>query len=232
MGKRREKRLGRQPSTSHDTTTATDGNQSGPGKNGGSSINQELERQIGYVKAISAMEIEQLLTSLKLLRLQITEKQRQTPVLQFFEENLPNVSVVRNGDEHFDLRWKDENGNLIMHNTSQKDIHASLLHCMRMAGPSCSNARESFGGYQFSGKGAYDFQIENYMSQESRNSLMLGLPEGLQTPGVSTQRLSIGVTPKTRRLPKPGEMLLSVHGSPLGFCKEDNMEAINESEEG
>jgi len=35
------------------------------------------------------------------------------------------------------------------------------------------------------------------------------------------------MTPKTRRLPKPGEMLLSVHGSPLGVYKEDNMEAIH-----
>lgn len=43
---------------------------------------------------------------------------------------------------------------------------------------------------------------------------------------VSNQRLSIGVTPKTKRLPKQGEMLLSVRGSPLGVYKEDNMEAI------
>ena len=44
---------------------------------------------------------------------------------------------------------------------------------------------------------------------------------------MSSQRLSIGMTPKTLRLPKPGEMLLSVHGSPLGVYKEDNMEAIH-----
>ena len=43
---------------------------------------------------------------------------------------------------------------------------------------------------------------------------------------VSSQRLSVGMTPKTLRLPKPGEMLLSVNGSPLGVYKEDNMEAI------
>lgn len=34
------------------------------------------------------------------------------------------------------------------------------------------------------------------------------------------------MTPKTLRLPKPGEMLLSVHGSPLGVFKENNMETI------
>ena len=44
---------------------------------------------------------------------------------------------------------------------------------------------------------------------------------------VTSQRLSIGMTPKTQRLPKRGEILLSVRGSPLGVFKEDNMEAIN-----
>ncbi|KAF4356085.1 hypothetical protein G4B88_015365 [Cannabis sativa] len=44
---------------------------------------------------------------------------------------------------------------------------------------------------------------------------------------MSSQRLSVGMTPKTLRLPKPGEMLLSVRGSPLGVYKEDNMEAIH-----
>jgi len=43
---------------------------------------------------------------------------------------------------------------------------------------------------------------------------------------LSSQRLSIGMTPKTLRLPKPGEMLLSVRGSPLGVYKEENMEVI------
>lgn len=44
---------------------------------------------------------------------------------------------------------------------------------------------------------------------------------------MSSHRLSVGMTPKTLRLPKHGEMLLSVHGSPLGLYKEDNMEAIH-----
>jgi hypothetical protein len=34
------------------------------------------------------------------------------------------------------------------------------------------------------------------------------------------------MTPKNVRLPKNGEVLLSVHGSPLGMYKEENLEAI------
>lgn len=41
-----------------------------------------------------------------------------------------------------------------------------------------------------------------------------------------SNRLSFGMTPKTVRLPKHGEMLLSVHGSPLGVYKDDNLAAI------
>jgi hypothetical protein len=41
-----------------------------------------------------------------------------------------------------------------------------------------------------------------------------------------SNRLSCGMTPKTVRLPKNGEMLLSVHGSPLGVYKEENLAAI------
>jgi hypothetical protein len=41
-----------------------------------------------------------------------------------------------------------------------------------------------------------------------------------------SNRLSIGMTPKTVRLPKNGEMLLSVHGSPLRVYKEENLAAI------
>uniref|UniRef100_A0A7C8YUA2 Borealin C-terminal domain-containing protein n=1 Tax=Opuntia streptacantha TaxID=393608 RepID=A0A7C8YUA2_OPUST len=236
MAKRRAKRTGNQPSVAHDTDTAAEVKQD---KNGGSSTEQELERQIATVKAISDIQVEHLLTGLRLLRSNFTEEQLRIPVLLFFEDNLPNVSVVRDGDEHFELRWKDEDGNLSMYTAANRDIHASLLHRMSIAYPSCSAARQSFGGYQFSAGtiktsfvGADDLPMGNYMSQESLNNLMLGLPEGLQTPGVNSQRLSIGMTPKTLRLPKPGEMLLSVHGSPLGVYKEDNMEAIHESEEG
>lgn len=44
---------------------------------------------------------------------------------------------------------------------------------------------------------------------------------------VANHRLSVGVTPKSLRLPKHGEMLLSVRGSPLGVYREENLETIN-----
>lgn len=202
--------------------------------------NREVARQMAAIKAISNAEVEDILTELHLLRSYFSEEQLKMPVLQFFNENLPNVSVVRGEDEQFDLRWKDEDGNCSTYNGGcggGRDLRVSLLHQMAMA--AYPDARQSFGGYQFSAKSMMtdlpqvdDFQFGTYLSQESLNNVMLGMPEGFQTPGATSQRLSVGMTPKTLRLPKQGEMLLSVHGSPLGVYKEENMEAINEAEEG
>ncbi|KAK9673309.1 hypothetical protein RND81_12G159500 [Saponaria officinalis] len=239
MTKRRVRRTAKQPLASDVKAPTIDKNKNRSKVNLTSSTDREVERQVAAVKAISDMEVDHLLTGLRLIRSYFSEDQLQTPVLQFIKENLQNVEIVRNSeDEHFDLRWKNEAGNLSTYDANGKDIHASLLHHMSMAYPSCSAARQSFDGLQFSAKtvkshgGVDDLQFGNYLPHESLNMGMFVMPEGLQTPGATSQRLSVGMTPKTFRLPKRGEMLLSVHGSPLGVYKEDNMEAIHESEEG
>ncbi|KAL9234940.1 hypothetical protein vseg_009750 [Gypsophila vaccaria] len=239
MTKRRVKKTSKQPRASDVKAPTIDGNQNKSKVNLNSSTDREVERQVAAVKAIADMEVDHLLTGLRLIRSYFSEDQLQTPVLQFIKENLRNVEVVRNGeDDNFDLRWKDEAGNLSTYDAGGNDIHASLLHHMSTAYPPSSTARQSFGGLQFSAKtvknhvGLDDMQFGNYLPCESLNMGMFGMPEGLQTPGATSQRLSVGMTPKTIRLPKHGEMLLSVHGSPLGVYKEDSMEAIHESEEG
>ncbi|XP_062147810.1 uncharacterized protein LOC133856777 [Alnus glutinosa] len=170
---------------------------------------QEVERQSAAIRAVRDVEIEHLLTELRLLRSYFSKEQQRTLALKFFKENLPNLSVVGNeGNEQFEVQWNDEDGDLSMNQGDGRDIHTSLLRRLSMAYSDCSAAIASLGGFQFSSKA------------------VLGMQDGLRTPGGSSQRLSAGMTPKTLRLPKPGEMLLSVHGSPLGVYKEDNMEAI------
>ncbi|KAF5458084.1 hypothetical protein F2P56_022146 [Juglans regia] len=198
---------------------------------------QEIERQSSAIRAIRDVEIEHLLTELRLLRSYFSKEQLQSPALQFFKENLPNLSVVGNeGNRQFEVQWNYENSNLYMNPNDGIDLHASILRRLSMVYPDCSGATASLRGVEFSSKavktsllGVGNLQIGDFEPSETQ---MLGMQDGLRTPGVSSQRLSVGMTPKTRRLPKPGEMLLSVHGSPLGVYKEDNMEAIHESEEG
>ncbi|XP_024023643.1 uncharacterized protein LOC21403011 isoform X1 [Morus notabilis] len=198
----------------------------------------DVERQSAAIRAIRDVEIERLLTELRLLRSYFNKEQLQTPALQFLGENFPNLSVVRNGENgHADLQWNTKEGEV--DKDDRRDVHASLLHRLSVAYSDYSAPITSLGGFDFSTKAvktrllvADDLQIKDYILDEPSETHMLGMQDALQTPGMSSQRLSVGMTPKTLRLPKPGEMLLSVRGSPLGVYKEDNMEAINESDEG
>ncbi|KAG6768389.1 hypothetical protein POTOM_027303 [Populus tomentosa] len=200
-------------------------------------IDQAVERQIAAIRAMRDVGIEHLLTELRLLRSYFTKEQLKTPVLQFFKENLPNLSIERN----------EENGEFLVKFNDNVDgfsdggnINASLLRRLSMAYPSCS-ANLSVGHFGLSSDavkasifGAADhLRMTDFVLEGQSDSQMLRMHDGdgLQTPGASSQRLSIGMTPRTLRLPKPGEMLLSVRGSPLGVYREDNMEAIHESDE-
>ncbi|XP_072052256.1 uncharacterized protein [Arachis hypogaea] len=133
----------------------------------------EVERQISAIKVVRDVEIERLLMELRLVRSCFSEEQLRKPILQVFEETLPNPSIVKDeGNGKFDVKWKEKR----------------------------SRMSTTCGG----------------VFEEPCEAQTLTSQEGLQTPNVSSQRLSVGMTPKILRLPKPSEMLLSVHGSPFG----------------
>ncbi|XP_038721207.1 uncharacterized protein LOC120013466 isoform X1 [Tripterygium wilfordii] len=197
---------------------------------------QDVERRIGAVRAMRDVEIEHSLTALHLLRSYFSEEQLQLPVLQFFKENLLNLSIVKNEENgQCEVKWNDRDGNLNMNHGDERDINASLLHRLSMVHPNCSNI-SLFGGIDLPSEaktslfGADNLKFRDFLMEDPSDYQMPGMHSGLKTPGVSSQRLSIGMTPKTLRVPKPGEMLLSVHGSPLGVYKDDNMEAIHGEE--
>ncbi|CAL5374060.1 unnamed protein product [Camellia sinensis] len=236
MAKRRVKRTVKQSTSSPSSNIENAGPNEPPIEK---KEDHEIERRIAVSRAIRDVETDQLLTGLRLLRSYFKKEQLQTPVLQFFKENLPNLSIVKNGkDGQYAVQWRGKEGNLSM-NQAGRDMHKPLLHRISIAYPDCSTAMQSFGGIEFSRKavkasllGADNLQISDFVLEELPDTQMLGLQDGLQTPGASSHGgLSVGMTPKTLRLPKHGEMLLSVHGSPLGVFKED-MEAIHETEEG
>ncbi|XP_043689028.1 uncharacterized protein LOC122640015 [Telopea speciosissima] len=114
----------------------------------------EVERQVAATRAIRDLETERLLTGLRLLHSNFSEEQLQTPVLQFFNENLPNLSLVRrNKDGQFEVELKDENGNLFMSHADERNIHTSILQRMSMSyHPDFAGAIPNFGGFEFSSK--------------------------------------------------------------------------------
>ncbi|KAL1190311.1 hypothetical protein V5N11_016695 [Cardamine amara subsp. amara] len=198
-------------------------------------VDEEVERKIAAIRAIRDVEVEHTLTTLRLLRSYFTEEQLETPVLDFFKENLPNLSIAMINEEsgEIELKWNDKNvDSSFMENADGNDLNYSILRRLSMGFPDLYS-RQSLGGYDLpenvkaSLLGTDNLHLENLGTSENP---MLSSHDAFQTPGVNGQRLSFGMTPKTRRLPKAGEMMLSVHGSPLGVYKEDhNMGAITDS---
>ncbi|CAN0912096.1 hypothetical protein LINGRAPRIM_LOCUS868 [Linum grandiflorum] len=240
MPKRRAKKIVKQQATPLPEPDGSRTNLPPVEEQPASSFDHEVERQIAAIRAIRDMEIERSLTALRLVRSYFTEEQLDAPVLQFLKENLPNLSIVKHDKAgHFELQWKDKDDDLTLTRlVGGEDLHASLLGGLSMAYPNCS-AIGSLSALELPSDavratlfGTDSMQMKDFIWEVPSDSDMLATQDGLQTPGASSQRLSVGMTPKTLRLPKPGEMLLSVRGSPLGVYKEDNMEAIRESEEG
>ncbi|KAF9619932.1 hypothetical protein IFM89_010243 [Coptis chinensis] len=185
-------------------------------------IDLEVERRIATSKAITDAEVEHLLTRLRLLQSGFNSEQLQAPAIQFFKENMPNlIFKINEKDERFELKWKDKDGNLSVSYSAERNMHESLLQQMSKAYPDFAPGVPQGGGFDYSSQavntmnllGAADFQIPDFVMEGPSESQMLGLQNAFQTPGgeqAYSQRLSVGMTPKTLRLPKPGEMLLSV----------------------
>lgn len=93
-----------------------------------------------------------MITELRLLRSYFNKEQLQTPLLQFFEENLPNLSILRGEQGEIEVQWKDTEGELHNNLADGIDIHASLLHRLSIAYPNCSAGMRSLNGFEFSSK--------------------------------------------------------------------------------
>jgi len=97
------------------------------------------ERQAAAIRAIRDVEIEHTLTALDLLCSYFTEEQIQTPVLGFFKDNLPDLSIARDEESgEIELKWNDSDG---------VDVNDSILKRLSMGFPDLYSSRPSLGGY-------------------------------------------------------------------------------------
>lgn len=174
--------------------------------------NLEVERRVAAIQAIKAAEVESLLSRIRLIRFSFNKEQLATPAMQFFQENLPNISLVKNEKAKLlEMKWKD------------KEADGVDMQALGGIPLSVRSVKSNFWDITDLPDFVLNEQFENQIGR------MSGV---FQTPGETSSRSSFGNTPKTLRLPKKGEMLLSVRGSPLGVYKEDNLEAINEAGDG
>ncbi|KAG6530464.1 uncharacterized protein LOC122047860 [Zingiber officinale] len=183
---------------------------------------REVEMRTAAIKANCEVELGSLLSWVRLLPSYFSKDQLDTPALKFFQENLPNAALTRNEKYNvFEMQWNSKE---------------SCYEGGKYDRASVSNA------FTIPAMSALQFSVDTVKRNlEAANLWMndfgLGEPSEsgqatFETPGATTARLSFGMTPKTLRLPKIGEMILSVHGSPLGVYKEEILEAIHESGDG
>ncbi|GKA75695.1 putative reverse transcriptase domain-containing protein [Tanacetum coccineum] len=94
-------------------------------------------RHITAIRTVRDMEIERLLTAIRLLKSNISNEQLQTLLLPFFEENLPNLIVSKTEtDGPIEFKWKVNDDDL---NTAN-----GFLQRMSMAYPDHSGFLHTF----------------------------------------------------------------------------------------
>uniref|UniRef100_A0ACD5ZFK5 Uncharacterized protein n=1 Tax=Avena sativa TaxID=4498 RepID=A0ACD5ZFK5_AVESA len=165
---------------------------------------QEIQRRKAAIRAIQAAEVESVLSRLRLVRTYISKEQEETCALHYFQENLPNVSVVPNEkQDELELKWKEWD-NLI--NGDQRDDKVSRASITSLA---------TAAGFHFSGDSVQknfiesSFDFNNFVSislysgtryfcctlhnsfsaalktwGELPEGQMTGAADSLQTPGV------------------------------------------------
>ena len=112
-----------------------------------------VEHQISAIRVVRDVDIERLLMELRLVRSCFSEEQLRKPMLQVFEETLPNLSIVKDeGNGKFDVKWK-ERGSRVSTTCGGvgRDLHASLFQRLSIAFPSeYPSSIPQFGGFEYS----------------------------------------------------------------------------------
>ncbi|KAJ1278921.1 hypothetical protein BS78_04G116100 [Paspalum vaginatum] len=184
---------------------------------------RECERRIAAIKAIKDAEAGNIRYQLQLAKSYFLKEELEANALRYFQENCPNLSVVSNEEcGELELKWKDDDKCMIGDFLDDKILRASIASLPNAGGLHLPVGKDFYRRTS----GCSDFAWGELPEGQMAGA---GAADAFQTPGAMSNRLSLGMTPKTVRLPKNGEMLLSVHGSPLGVYKEENLAAIEES---
>lgn len=86
------------------------------------------ENQAAAIRAIRDLEINRLLTSLRLLRSYFSTEKLETSLLEYFDRNLSDLCIVGDVDgEELEVCWKTEFPDV------SNDIHESMLRHISLA---------------------------------------------------------------------------------------------------
>ncbi|RWR83819.1 tetratricopeptide repeat protein 7A [Cinnamomum micranthum f. kanehirae] len=153
MAKRRTKRTVKKPQSAGDNSN--DSEEQKVEKQLPTLSAHEVERRVTAIEAIRDAENEHLLTRLRLLRSYLSEDQLNIPVVQFFKENLSNLSVIFNEDGEYELEWNAKCSDVPVNDDAERNTYASIPHRSSITYPSDHvAAMPNISRFEFSSKAA------------------------------------------------------------------------------
>eukprot|EP00250_Pteridium_aquilinum_P034846 c8210_g1_i1 orf=79-888(+) len=208
---------------------------------------REAERRIAAIRAVRDAEVEGYLTQLRVALSMLSKDVKAMRVDEFVSKYCPDRELIRAPDSSIiELRPKPQNPTLpdcpsvansfeFHTNHPIPSLH-SLAQPTPCGFPFASSAVKDMTLQQIADKVAHDEpEDEEFLKfMESFRSSKFFHSNVTTTPAMNDHSMqgltpkTMGVTPKTMRLPKKGETLLSVNGSPLGVFEKDGITAIPE----
>ncbi|KAI5077925.1 hypothetical protein GOP47_0007749 [Adiantum capillus-veneris] len=197
---------------------------------------READRRVSAIKAVCDAEVEGYLTQLRVALSMLSKEVREMPLGEFVSRFCPDRELIRASDSHIvELRQKSQKLTLADCPSVADSFEFHGLPIPSLQGQALSTPH----GFPFSTSTVKDFsaQIARVAHDESEDEEFLKFMESFRSSKVfhsnvkipaTCDKLMVGVTPKTMRLPKTGETLLSVNGSPLGVYDKDGMTSIQE----
>lgn len=199
---------------------------------------REAERRIAAIRAVRDAEVEGYLTQLRVALSMLSKEVRAMPLGEFVRRFCPDRECIRSpGSGILELRPRPQNPNIPDCPSTASSFEFHTEHPI----PSLQNlAQPTPLGFPFSSSAVKEELLHsaNKLTQdEPEDEEFLKFMKSFRSSkffqsNVTTPStdggLMVGVTPKTVRLPKKGEPLLSVNGSPLGIFEKGGVTAIPE----
>ncbi|KAH9288072.1 hypothetical protein KI387_032189 [Taxus chinensis] len=178
---------------------------------------REVERRIVAIQAIRDAQIEHVLTQLRVARSMFSKEQLSMPLLQFLKEYCPNTIAVNNPEGIIELERKNQNYDVAGSYVGEKEWRPSI-GCQGSFGHQTSVSVDDQTadvmptplGFHFTSSAVKDkflrsigIHVSSLAFEENSEIKITDGENSFQTPNMGDKtQSSIGITPKSRRLPK------------------------------
>ncbi|KAH7422871.1 hypothetical protein KP509_12G029900 [Ceratopteris richardii] len=189
---------------------------------------KECERRIAAIRAVCDAEVEGYLTQMRIALSMLPKEIRMMPLHDFISRFCPDRVAVRAPDMDVIEIRRNPSFSSIAENFELHGHAIPSLLCQAFNTPR---------GFPFVPSEVNDASVDvqnKAVHDESEDEEFLKFmksfrnSQSFQLNATTPTTSIVGLTPKSMRLPKKGEALLSINGSPLGVFEQDKIICIPE----